>query len=101
MYQIEDLALDFTTQIKRSDEHISQLLKDLSRKSKFVVTNDPLIELQTGQRMTSGRKRIKKEVKRGSVVRTGDIICFGRVPIMIKEWSHDQDRYEDMLKEQG
>lgn len=93
------MDLDFTTQIKRSDEHISQLLKDLSRKSKFVVTNDPIIDLMTGERMPSGRKRNKREVKKGAVIRVGDIICFGRVPILIKEWSYDEDRHDEMIKE--
>lgn len=28
------------------------------------------------------------------MVRQGDIIKFGRVPIMIKEWSYDQQRWQ-------
>jgi hypothetical protein len=40
LYQNTDLKLDFTKQIKRSDEYISQILKDLSRKSYQVVASN-------------------------------------------------------------
>ena len=34
-----------------------------------------------------------KVLKRGSIIRGGDIIKFGRVPIMIKESSIDSNKY--------
>jgi len=40
------------------------------------------------------------EIKRGAVIRSGDIIKVGRVPIMIKESSIDVKRYE-ILREQN
>jgi hypothetical protein len=40
LYQNTDLKLDFTKQIKRSDEYISQILKDLSKKSYQVVASN-------------------------------------------------------------
>jgi hypothetical protein len=40
IYQNTDLKLDFTKQIKWSDEFISQILKDLSKKSYQVVASN-------------------------------------------------------------
>ena len=51
--------------------------------------------------MTSSRwpnkyfKNNRKVLKRGAVIRTGDIIKLGRVPIMIKESSIDTTRFEN------
>ena len=40
-------------------------------------------------------KNNRKVLKRGAVIRTGDIIKLGRVPIMIKESSIDTTRFEN------
>ena len=71
-----------TKQTKRDDEFISQLLKDLGKKSYQVVTENLSLGTYKEER--------RREEKRGVVVRAGDIIKFGRVPIMIKESSFDQ-----------
>jgi len=41
-----------------------------------------------------GMNRKQKVVKRGTIVRAGDIIRFGRVPVMIKESSIDLKKWE-------
>ena len=48
------------------------------------------------ERSTKGKK--KKTVKHGNIVRQGDIIKFGRVPVMIKESSIDIKRWEKVKK---
>lgn len=39
-------------------------------------------------------------IKRGAIIRSGDIIKVGRVPIMIKESSIDAKRYELIQQQQ-
>jgi hypothetical protein len=41
-----------------------------------------------------GMNQKKKVTKKGCVIRQGDIIKFGRVPIMVKESSIDQTRWD-------
>ena len=89
IYQNADLKHDFTQQVKRSDDFISQQLKELSKKSFMVIASSN----QLGQFYDSKNKQIKKVHKKGSIIRAGDIIKFGRVPIMIKESSIDTSRY--------
>jgi hypothetical protein len=38
VFQEDNMTVDFTTQIKRSDDYISQQLKDLSKKSYLVIS---------------------------------------------------------------
>ena len=41
--------------------------------------------------------KAKKNIeKRGAIIRTGDIIRFGRVPIMIKESSYDSKKIQNI-----
>lgn len=97
------MSLDFTQQIKRGDDFISQQLKDLSKKSCFVVSNDGLCSVQENWRgSVRGARKSGKVVKRGTVLRQGDIIKFGRVPVLIKEWSLDCQRwqYQEDVKRQ-
>ena len=100
IYQNQDLTLDFTKQIKRGDDFISQQLKELSKKSCFVVTNDGITTIPENARSNfvsyqSGRsKKNSKIMKKGAVIRQGDIIKFGRVPVLIKEWSYDTQRWQ-------
>lgn len=86
IFQDDNINVDFTTQIKRKDDFISQVLKDLSMKSYLVV--GPTSEL--GQYPKRNRT---KGVRKGAIIRSGDIIKFGRVPIMIKESSIDLKKY--------
>jgi hypothetical protein len=43
----------------------------------------------------------KKNPRKGAIVRQGDIIKFGRVPIMIKESSIDIARWDKLQKSQN
>lgn len=91
VFQDDSMNVDFTTQIKRSDDYISQQLKDLSKKSYIVIgPNCELGEYSKGTR--------KKFNRKGMIVRQGDIIKFGRVPIMIKESSIDQVKWDKIQK---
>ena len=45
-----------------------------------------------------GMNQKKKITKKGCIIRQGDIVKFGRVPIMIKESSIDQTRWEAYIK---
>ena len=38
----------------------------------------------------------KKRLKKGAIIRAGDIIKFGRVPIMIKESTIDSARVQEI-----
>ena len=68
----------------------------MSRKTKFVITNDKVFELKAGSDLPSGRKRTKSETKNGFIIRCGDVVTIGRVPIMIKYWSHDTERHKNV-----
>lgn len=90
------MNLDFTKQIKRSDDFISKQLKDLSKKSYMVIaSSNNLGKFQE----TNVFDKTVAVTKRGAIIRSGDIIKVGRVPIMIKESSIDGKRFE-ALKEQ-
>jgi len=43
-----------------------------------------------------GMNQKVKEVKRGLIIRSGDIIKFGRVPVMIKESSIDTKKWKEI-----
>lgn len=96
MYQNADLKLDFTKQIKRNDDFISKLLKDLSKKSFMVIAASNT--LGQFQELNIYDKKVNV-TKRGAVIRTGDIIKIGRVPIMIKESTIDAKRFEQVQRE--
>lgn len=95
IYQNADLKHDFTQQVKRSDDFISQQLKELSKKSFMVIASCN----QLGRFQDSKNKEIKRVNKKGSIIRAGDIIKFGRVPIMIKESSIDSNRHLEITRE--
>jgi len=46
------------------------------------------------------KKKAKRDVKKqmGAIIRAGDIIKIGRVPIMIKESSIDAKRFKEVQK---
>ena len=93
IYQNEDLKIDYTTQIKRKDNHISQQLKDIMKKSYLATT--PASNL--GKYIESeGIGPSKKQMKKGGIVRTGDVVRFGRVPVRIKESNLNKLRYEEI-----
>ena len=48
-----------------------------------------------------GMNKTVKEVKRGLVIRSGDIIKFGRVPVMIKESSLDIKKWKETEKDKA
>lgn len=87
-----DLNHDFTKQVKRSDDFISQQLKDLSNKSFMVVASSNVLGRFSDNKFFKNNRKV---MKKGAVIRTGDIIKLGRVPIMIKESSIDTQRFEN------
>ena len=93
IYQISDLNMDFSTQVKLQDDFISQQLKDLSKKSYIFASSNN--EVGT---FRAGMNKKAKEVKRGCIIRAGDIIKFGRVPVMIKESSIDTKKWKEIEK---
>lgn len=91
------MKLDFTKQIKRNDDFISKQLKDLSKKSYMVIAASNVIgKFQE----TNVFDKTVTVIKRGAIIRSGDIIKVGRVPIMIKESSIDGKRYELIQQQQ-
>jgi|TARA_B110001450_G_C17209542_1_gene314851 hypothetical protein len=82
--------------VKRQDDHISQQLKELSKKSFMVVAScNSLGNFHESKGVSSS----SKVLKRGSIIRGGDIIKFGRVPIMIKESSIDANKYKAIRRD--
>jgi len=66
VYQNTNLNLDFSKQIKRQDDFISQQLKDLSRKSFMVVAGHS--ELGKFKELR-GMNEKQNVLKRGAVIR--------------------------------
>jgi hypothetical protein len=98
VYQVSDLDLDFTSQVKRSDAFISASLKQLSRKSYMVVAaSNSLGRFQE----TNVFDKSVKVTKRGTIIRSGDIIRIGRVPIMVKESTIDASRFTRIQESQS
>ena len=90
VYLNQDLKLDFTKQVKRSDDFISKQLKDLSKKTFMVISAANNVG---NFQETNIYDKIVKITKWGAIIRAGDIIKVGRVPIMIKESSIDSKRF--------
>jgi len=91
IYQSNNLNLDFTKQIKRNDDFISQSLKDLSRKTFMTIAPSNSICRTTDRNKNN-------TLKKGAVLRAGDIIKIGRVPIMVKESSVDIKKFNNNQK---
>lgn len=44
----------------------------------------------------NGKRRTKSLSKKGMIIREGDIVFFGRVPMMIKEFKVDEEHMKNI-----
>lgn len=96
MFQSDSIKLELGEQDRRNDHYISESLKRLSQKA-FRVARDSTIP-----EITARRKKMKNYMKDdqhlpelyedGVIVRSGDVVKFGRVPYLIKESSVDVEK---------
>ena len=64
----------------------------------MVISNTSQIGKFSEIRRMNEKKQVKKA---GAIIRQGDIIKFGRVPVMIKESSIDKQKWDEIGETQG
>ena len=63
-------------------------------KNSFLVVKNDMIRYEKQDPNSKSQKSKRKINQRGMIIRTGDIVKVGRVPILIKEWSVDTKRWQ-------
>eukprot|EP00347_Sterkiella_histriomuscorum_P021524 403333677 len=105
LYHAQEMDLTFKQlQSNVIKDEMTQILKDLSKKVYLVVKH---LKIKKPQKPKMGNQKLPSEDIKGTVLRVGDIIKFGRVPFRIKETSlqkygmnqHDSHQnYENSLE---